>query len=512
MELSDIELYYFYFFISLFIYKCKYVIFTEKVMGEIYMEPCSNCGQVRSGDEKFCVNCGHKFIESIKNEDSNTKEKATPAKSLPPKKKKRRVLLISFIALIVIASIGTHLYLTSLYDSSKTLASMNQAYSASEKERFMDHFTTPENTSKNAEGFYAYIEEEGWESLREQMKEEANRLESDGVSNIISDSEGNKLIAVLSEPVLWGLYEKVTFLIQPVEVVVEMPFNGTELAIVDQTISGDEGEVVELGKVAPGTYSWTANVKSDYAKVEEVSEVSIVGDGKNKFKYSPSIDVAMVEITSDLPEAVLWVNGKSTKKTISEVKSIGPLPLDGSVEITAEGKNEEGKKVKGEPMALEDDSVHIKFAHVQEQVAAEKTKKLQEKKKSELKDEHATAVSYFIDSFRDDFESALNYEQFSYIADYFPTGSKIQNDYLKDIERHQAMDNYYMYDFQSNTTTAFKVIDETTFLLTTAEMFYFSSEDDYLRYNKTKNYTVIFQHGQYFIQAIEQLTSDQTPV
>ena len=121
-------------------------------------------------------------------------------------------------------------------------------------------------------------------------------------------------------------------------------------------------------------------------------------------------------------------------------------------------------------------------------------------------------MAYFIDSFRDSFESALNYQDFSYIAEYFPTGSKVQNDYLADIERHQAMNDYYTYDFQSNTVTNFSVVGENTFLLTTAEMFYFSSTQDDLRYNKTKNYTVIYQNGRYYIQAIDQLTSEKTSV
>ena len=470
------------------------------------MKNCFNCGDERKGTEKFCVGCGSRFEEEASSESVKVQKEK---KTISSKRKKSRIAVLISVAVILLGLIGSHLFLQSKYDVSNTLAKMNQAYSAGDKSKLLSYFDVSEKTSKNEEGFYSFLEEEGWENIRDQMKSEANRLNAEGLSNIILDSEGNKLISALEKPVLFGLYNEVTFLVHPVKVEMEMPLDDTTITMQDITVKGDKGEVVKVGDFMPGSYKWTAKVASEYGEIKENGSTDVVGDGKNTYEYTPEVEAGMVTITSDVPEAILWIDGKSTEKTIAEIKSFGPAPLNGTMEINAETKNDKGEKVKGEPIAIDSTTVHIRFAHVQEKVTAERTKQLEEKKREQLAESHGQAVASFVDEFRYSFESALNNADFSYIADYFPTGSQIQEDYLADIDRHSAMDEYYYYDFQSNTTTGFEIIDESTFLVTTAEMFYFDSYEDRLKYNKTKAYTVKLQNSQYYIQNIDQITSDK---
>ncbi|MGK7376376.1 TcaA 3rd/4th domain-containing protein [Planococcus sp. 1R117A] len=420
-------------------------------------------------------------------------------------------MLIS-IAVILIGLIGTHLYLKSKYDVSNKLAELNHSYISGEESEFLSYFEVPEKTAVNASGFYSFIEEEGWEEIRDQMKTEAARIKEEGLSNIILDSEGNKLISITKKPVILGMYQEVSFLLQPTAVEMELPFDGMTVTLADKTVKGDKGEVIKIGDFLPGQYQWSASVASEYGEIAQKGTIDVTGDSKNKYSYSPDIEASIVDVTSDVPEAILWVNGKSTKTAIADLKSIGPLPLNGTVEVTAETENDKGEKIKGEPTKVESDTVHVQFSHIQEKMAAERTQEIEAHKQQLLKEEHEYSVSAYVDSFRISFESALNNADFSYIEDYFPTGSKIQEDYLADIHRHYTMGTYYYYSFQSNTITNFRVIDETTFVVTTAEMFYFDSSQDRLKYNKTKAYTVIYENGQYYIQEIDQLTSEKVPM
>ena len=473
------------------------------------MKKCSNCGEERKGSEKFCVGCGTPFMDATEGQKRSDSGDKKAQSTISPKRKKGRIAVLISVAVIVIGLVGTHLFLQSKYDVSNKLVEMNQSYISGEKSQFLSYFEVPEKTAKNAAGFYLFVEEEGWEDIRNNMKSEADRLNEEGLSNIILDSEGNKLISVIEKPVIFGLYKEVSFLLHPTAVEIEIPFDGAIITMEDKTAKGDKGEIVELGDFLPGQYQWKATVASKYGEIAQKGSVSVAGDSKNRSTFSPDIEAGVVKITSDVPEAILWVNGESTKKTVAELKSIGPVPIDGTVEVTAETENDKGEKLKGEPMTVQTEAVHIKFAHIQEKVAAERTKKLEAQKLQQLKEEHEYSVTALVDDFRYSFESALNSADFSYIADYFPTGSQIQEDYLADINRHYAMDNYYYYDFQSNTITGFDVIDENTFLVTTAEMFYFDSSEDRLKYNKTKAYTVKYQNSQYYIHEIDQLTSEK---
>lgn len=474
------------------------------------MGNCINCGEKRKGDEKFCTSCGEPFaLENASLPNQSQPVTGRPVKKISPKQKKRRIALLLSVGILIIGLIGTHLFLQSKYEVSNTLTEMNQSYVSGEKAEFLSYFEMPEGTVGQADGFYAFIEEEGWEEIRNQMKSESDRLKAEGLTDIILDSQGNKLISVTKKPIVFGLYQDIEFLVHPIAVEVELPLEGTSITLEDKTA---EGEFAKIGDFLPGDYPWEATVTSVYGEIRNNGTVNVSGDGKNTYAFSPDLKAGMIKVTSDVPGAVLWVNGKSTEKKVEELETVGPLPLDGTVELIAEMANDKGEKVKSEKLKVSSDEVHLKFAHIQEKVAAERNEKVEAQKLQQLKADHESNVTAFIDEFRLSFESALNSADFSYIADYFPTGSKIQEDYLADIDRHFAMDTYYYYDFQSNSITNFEIVDENTFLVTTAEMFYFDSSEDRLKYNKTKAYTVKYQNSQYYIQEINQLTSDKVEI
>ena len=168
--------------------------------------------------------------------------------------------------------------------------------------------------------------------------------------------------------------------------------------------------------------------------------------------------------------------------------------------LLAQEKNENGALVKGETVAVDSEKGHIEFAHVQDNISSDLR---------QIVEDNETDVSNFIESFRYYFEVAPNSPDFSYIKDYFITGSKIQTEYLTDIERHRAMTDDYSYDFQSTTITGVEAIDKETLLVNTAEMFYFTSNEDVLRYNKTKAYTVKIQGDGYYITNIKTTSSEK---
>lgn len=478
------------------------------------MKNCPNCGVEKRGSEKFCLNCGNKFevVEQQPEPRAAVPPKSKKRSTGTPKQRKLRIAGIVSVAVILLGVLGGHFFLKSKYDVSKTINDMNRAYLKNDQSTFLSYFNVSDNVVKNEEGFYSFMEEQGWEDLRDQMKSEVKHLETEGLSNIIEDSEGNKFISVINDPILFGLYDRISFLVHPVKVETEMPLDKTTVVLNDLTVTGAEGDHVAVGNFLPGSYTWKASVPSEYSPIEAEGSIDVSGDGSNVFVFSPSFEAGMITVTSDISDAVIWVNGKSTEKTVKEMSSFGPIPFNGKVELSAEGKNENNAVVKGDTVKVDSDTVHIPFAHIQEKVAADRAKQQAAEELEQLVEEHEVPLTDFVDSFRYVFEDALNYQDFSYIADYFPTGSQVQTDYFDDIERHAALEVSYYYDFQSNSVTSVKAIDTNTFIVNTAEMFFFTSDGEEFKYNKTKAYTIKIQGDEYFIHNIEVLDSEFTEI
>ncbi|WP_075617191.1 TcaA 3rd/4th domain-containing protein [Paenisporosarcina indica] len=473
------------------------------------MKNCSNCGVEKKGSEKFCINCGNKFEVVVEQPKARAAAPNQPKRStITPKQRKLRIAGIVSVTVFLLGLLGGHLFLKSKYDVSKTINEMNQAYIKNEQALFLSFFSVADNVVKDEEGFYSFVEDQDWEDIRDQMKSEVKQLETESLSNIIKDSEGNKFISVVNDPILFGLYDRISFLVHPVKVETEIPMDNATIVMNDKTVTGATGENVVVGNFLPGSYSWSASVPSEFSPIEAKGSIEVSGDGRNVFVFTPSFEAGMITVTSDISDAVLWVNGKSTGKTVKEMNSIGPVPFNGKVEITAQAKNENNAVVKGDIVKVESDTAHIKFAHIQEKVATDRAKQQEAEELQQLEEEHEIPLTDFIDSFRYVFEDALNYQDFSYIADYFPTGSQIQTDYFDDIERHAALEVSYYYDFQSNTITSVKAIDTNTFVVNTAEMFFFTSNEQEFKYDKTKAYTIKVQGDEYLIHSIEVLKSE----
>ena len=468
------------------------------------MKNCINCGSQIKGEERFCLNCGVRL---------GAAETIQPLKKvLTPKQRNRRRLSYASILVIAAALIGGHYFLQWKYDASRHLAEMNKAFLKGEEEEFLSYFTFSDDTVSDPESFYSYVETEGWEGLRERLLEEVTILENDELSNIIDDSMGNKFLSVTNDSILFGMYDRISFNLKPIEVHIELPLDKTTLAVRDLDVSGKQGEVKSLGKFLPGIYAWKATVPSEYAVIEDSGDMAVIGEGDNTYRFIPPLKAGMVSLTSDVEEAVLSINNITTEKLIKDTYTIGPFPFDGTIQLSAEIKGADGNVLKGKPVKVTSDNTHIEFAHVQEKLQIDRANQLATEEKQRLVDTFAEQAAEYINSFRNEFEYALNYADYSYISSFFPAGSEAQTIYMKEIENHGKIDGYYKYQFQSNTATGVEAVDAQTLYVKTAEVFYFYSDKDNYIYKKTKGYTVKVINGEMYILNIEQLTTDKESI
>jgi membrane-associated protein TcaA len=472
------------------------------------MEKCSSCGAVKKELDQFCLNCGKKFEKS-----SNSSSEIASANSVvsPDKRRKRSIGLLAAGALLI-ALLAAHLVLNEKYDAAKKISEMNQAYAKADQSKFLSFFDVADDVVADEKGFYSFVEDEGWETIRGQLKTESELIEAGGLADIILDSNGNKFLSVVSEPVFFGLYKDVSFLVHPVTVEAAMPLDKTSITLGTKTLTGDKGDKIAAGKFLPGQYEWNAFAASAYSSIKNKGTASIQGDGSNYYTLNAELNGGTLKITSDAADAVLWVDGKSTKKTVKELNTIGPVPFDGSVEIMAETKDENDKTVKSETVSVEADSAHLSFAHIQEKEAEELAQRQEAEELQELAAFHDDNVKDFISFFRYEFESALNYGDFSYLTSFFPAGSSIEAEYIAKMEEHASSSVSYEYDFQTTEVTNIEAIDSDTLKAYTKEEFMYTLSDEMFVYYKTKAYTLDIEGNGYSITEIKELSNSKVEI
>ncbi|RKJ52491.1 hypothetical protein D7X33_31755, partial [Butyricicoccus sp. 1XD8-22] len=184
-------------------------------------------------------------------------------------------------------------------------------------------------------------------------------FKENGATQSLEDNNGNLLISIEEEPYLL-FYKKINFHVEPVEVTVVANTNGNPVELTFANLETKEitDDSLKLGLFAPGEYKYTLNIKDDYFEKELEEYVSINGKGNNKYSFEIDLSENAVQLTSDIEDAIIYINGENTNKTANEI-NLFAAPLDGSVEVYAEAVNDEGETIQSETITLTDTSHHL---------------------------------------------------------------------------------------------------------------------------------------------------------
>lgn len=231
---------------------------------------------------------------------------------------------------------------------------------------------------------------------------------------------------------------------------------------------------------------------------------SIIGYGSNTYDLALDFSDQKINVTSDYDDAIIWVDGKSTKKTAEQLKLYN-VPIDGTVKLQAIA-NVDGKEKKSETVAVEGTEVHLAFADVQAKIKAEDVAKEKKQAMEDFAYEYEDSARQMYYDFRNSYYSALTNVDFSYVSDYFADGTQLKDDYREFVLEHNDFDFSYHYDFISNDISSIKTVNENTFNLFSYEVFdFFTSTDDNWHYERQKKYTIKLINGQLKITDLEDI-------
>ena len=292
------------------------------------------------------------------------------------------------------------------------------------------------------------------------------------------------------------MYSDVDFIVIPTTVSVTLPVAQTTFTFGDhEVVSTKDDEVIQVGDYIPGEYNWSFESKEQIVPLQGDGVYSVSSHDTNKDEVDVDWDFKTLYVDSDVEDAIVYVNGVSTKKKVSELSEVYPAQLDASVKLQAVTKNKDGKEVKSAEVAADSDSIYLPFEHVQ---------------KEEQVNSQISEVEQFYKNFRSDYEEAIYYADFDYIDEYFKPGSKIRNDYAKFVTDHSTIPGY-QYEFLLNDITSVTPDSSGAFVLLSYEKFNYSSyEDSRLRYDRKKKYVISQSNNYFYIDAIDDLDTKKT--
>lgn len=494
----------------------------EAVKDDVQSKPqfCPNCGSPFKNDQPFCTNCGtpkdkqmestiqtetkpdkqeqvvRGAVDSPEGEAQQTRTNEEPVSRTPKQPMAIwKKLLIVFAVLVILVGIGTYMYLKSYYDPIKDVVKLDEVIADGNMDEFYQMVEIDDDVTYDKENYFTYIKDNEWNDgvkadylvMIEEEKEEPTNLQKE-----ISNYDGEAIFRVKDKKILFGLFKNYQLSAIPVKVAATANMENTELKAGDKTFNLKQAEKTEeLGEFYPGRYTFEAVTKTDYGDISIEQDYDIDAFEAEDVFFEFESDYFFVDVDYDYEDAILFVNGESTKEKISDIEEIGPVPTDGDVKVHAEWEKDD-KTYRSRTVKLDNELGGFVYLEFDERI------KLDAEKAEEIDYDLA---EYILD-FRGAYENAVNYADYDEIEDFMKPDSDEAKDLKKFVTDMDKADYYY--EFGDNIITKVKHKDDKKFEVETNETFTFHDEDGSIYdYDRDKLYYIELMDDQYKIEKID---------
>ncbi len=364
--------------------------------------------------------------------------------------------------------------------------------SSFEADEFLNYVQLDKDVLINKSEYFKYIHSEGWEEIRDQLEEIVEGKE--GESFKVKDSDGNEIFKVKKEPYLLGFYHTFEVYAIPQEIKVETSLNPITIEFGEEKrkIKGEKN--VEFNAY-PGKYQLVGSYTSTFGKIEYKETVRIEPNKEQQSNISMKFPEEVYTIDTQYPEAVLFINGKSTGKSLNDFHTLGPFPEE-EVWMYAEWTDEKGEVQRSEEVSqyyqyggmltfwfdTEPNEYGEEDAYLEKETETEKVTAGAE----EFTD--GQAGEYVID-FREAYETALNTGDYSYISNFLEKDSEAADeldDYITEVKGKG-----FSFDFQTNEVVSVEREENTYYVQTNEKFTFINQEGNETQYVRVKNYTLV---------------------
>lgn len=492
---------------------------------------CTNCGtEIKDKTLQFCINCGASLEKEATRPEEPTQLTSASATSLPtnedesiesvvqqtapvqgeekedigvkqtvakdPGKSKRNKIFLSILAIFLLALFGTYKWFENYYNPMNELIAMDKAIKSNQQASFLAYITTDDDVYMDEKAYFTYLKEEEWDTVKRQYESiiQTNKSTLSALGQEVISEEGEVLFYVKEKKHLYGLFKGYTLEAVSIPFVLTSNMDKTKVKVAGQEIElKKQDKKHDIGEFYPGTYEVEATAKGKYGKFEYDEEIEVYATEKELIDIEFEADSFYVKSAYGFEDAVLFIDGKSTGQKIGDSLEIGPLPIGSNMKLHAEWKNSKGNVVRSNTETISDTgySTNIYFEFDERNTFQANTKEVDEQE----------AGGYVL-AFREAYEDAVNYADFSYITPYLKDGSHAAKD-LAPFVKGMGEGSYY-YEFDENTVTDVKNKKDGNYEVYTNELFTFYDDDGKVYdYNRDKKYILETVNGSLQITKID---------
>ena len=149
------------------------------------------------------------------------------------------------------------------------------------------------------------------------------------------------------------LFDKYTLVLRPYSLSIESNIPGSEVYIDDEKVGVfDKGSnEFNYENMLPGKHSIKLIYKGEYGDLEQTEEIICFNMSESEVYTNIYLDGQYVDIHSNIENATLYINDKDTKINLSDGYNLGPIPIDGSINIMAKA-NIDGEVYESEETSI----------------------------------------------------------------------------------------------------------------------------------------------------------------
>lgn len=455
------------------------------------MKFCTECGAKRAEGQNFCTECGASFSDSVNVSKAEERQSNTQNPKTPLSKRTKMILAIAGSVFLIF--LGVYQWLSSHYDPVKVLQEMDNAITEGDSKTFLQHIEFDKKAIVDEEQYFTYIKKYEWKSVKPQLLDLLESKQQAPFDFTVKSNYGSDLF-VVKQKKKFGLFTTYVFRAVPSTLHAYSTLDDTALTIKKQKFTVKENAPLEIEKIYPGKYNYEAKAKNLFGEFHEKHEFLVEAKGANELYIEFPTEV--YDIESDQMDAILFVNGKSTNKTLKELEYVGPFPEGKEVKMHAEWKNPKGKVMKTKTVTPADEylgTLYFEFGY------------------DDYVEYDSFSASDHVLNFRKAYEQALNAKDYSLIASFVEPGSAAEKELKKFINDLDDME--FHYEFTDNQIIGTEMVDDEAYKVTTIEEFtythYEKGEEELTVYVREKIYHVKATDDGYKITKIEYRGTDR---
>ena len=328
------------------------------------MKFCNKCGNKIIEGKLFCTSCGNDLRVKTDKENEST-NKVDNMGTIKPKEShisnfklsqlsKKSKISLGLLAVLIVATVSIVKVGNSLSDPNRLVTKFEKAVVSKNASDLASVLSVSDSRlkvdSKSIAPLLAYFKSNPvyLNTVLENLKMDASNAKADISTTPI---KSNNVLTLAKAGKKFFVFPSYKINIKPSFINITTTVKDVTFSINNVEIGKSDADklVKQFGPYIPGNYSILANYKGEYVTISETYPIDLVLATEGVSDLGVFEDVGYTNISSDYPDADIFVNGKNVKVKVKDATHFGPIDTTAKIYAT---HIDGGKTLKSEETSI----------------------------------------------------------------------------------------------------------------------------------------------------------------